>query len=130
MEAHTETAASPCPMTRRQLIDEYFIENRTKLLDLAAFLDRLDRADEEAFSDQPSAISQDRAPNTEYRTPNTDFRMQAFQEALQALCSDTPSRITQVQMIFSDPTTEPLEKLDQKSARGAYQSRQSSDGSR
>ena len=46
--------------------------------------------------------------------------MQAFHEALQALCSDAPSRITQVQMIFSDPTTELLEKLDQKSARGAY----------
>ncbi len=103
MEASTERAASPCPMTHRQLIDEYFIENRTKLLDLAAFLDRLDRAGDD-------------------RTER-DFRMQAFREALQALCSDTPSRITQVQMIFSDPTTEPLEKLDQKSARGAYERR-------
>ena len=88
------------PLTRSQLVDEYFIENRTKLLDLAAFLDRLDRAGDENGA--------------------RDFRMQAFHEALQALCSDTPSRITQVQMIFSDPTTEPLEKLDQKSARGAY----------
>ena len=101
MEAHTGKALSPGPMTRRQLVDEYFIENRTKLLDLAAFLDRLDRARDE--------------------NETRDFRMQAFQEALQALCSDTPSRITQVQMIFSDPTTEPLEKLDQKSARGAYE---------
>jgi hypothetical protein len=93
-------------MTRRQLVDEYFIENRTKLLDLAAFLDRLDRAGDENGA--------------------RDFRMEAFHEALQALGSDPPaerapaSRITQVQMIFSDPTTEPLEKLDQKSARGAY----------
>jgi hypothetical protein len=87
-------------MTRRQLVDEYFIENRTKLLDLAAFLDRLDRAGEDSAG--------------------RDFRMQAFHDALQALCSSTPSRITQVQMIFSDPTTEPLEVLDQKSARGAY----------
>ena len=123
MEHHPSPPTSPSPMTRRQLIDEYFIENRTKLLDLAAFLDRLDRADEEAFSRQSSAISQDQTPNTEHRTPNTDFRMQAFHEALEALCSDAPSRITQVQMIFSDPTTEPLEKLDQKSARGAYQRR-------
>src|ERR1700730_10883281 len=84
MEHHPSPPTSPSPMTRRQLIDEYFIENRTKLLDLAAFLDRLDRAEEEAFSHQPSAMSQDRAPNTERRTPNTDFRMQAFQEALQA----------------------------------------------
>jgi hypothetical protein len=87
-------------MTRRKLVDEYFIENRTKLLDLAAFLDRLDRAGNEPGE--------------------RDFRMQAFHEALQAVGSSTPSRVTQVQMIFSDPTTEPLEKLDQKSARGAY----------
>ena len=33
------------PLTGRELVDEYFIENRTKLLDIAAFLDRLDRAD-------------------------------------------------------------------------------------
>jgi hypothetical protein len=103
MEAHLSKALSPSPMTRRQLVDEYFIENRTKLLDLAAFLDRLDRA---------GGASGER-----------DFRMQAFHEALHALCGDAPSRITQVQMIFSDPTTEPLEKLDQKSARGAYERR-------
>ena len=33
------------PLTATELVDEYFIENRTKLLDIAAFLDRLDRAD-------------------------------------------------------------------------------------
>jgi hypothetical protein len=90
-------------MTGEELIDEYFIENRTKLLDIAAYLDRLDRV-----SDGGSG---------------RDFRMQAFQEALQVLSSTSPARITQIQMIFSDPTSEPLEKLDQKSARGAYERR-------
>jgi hypothetical protein len=33
---------------------------------------------------------------------------------------DAASRVQQIQMIFSDPTTEPLPQLDQKSARGAY----------
>ena len=107
MEARSQEAASPCPLSRRQLIDEYFIENRTKLLDLAAFLDRLDRADEDAIRDPRSAA--------------IDFRMEAFYEALRVLCGDAPSRITQVQMILSDPTTEPRETLDQKSARGAYE---------
>ena len=37
------TDAVSCPLTQRQLIDEYFMEHRTKVLDLAAFLDRLDR---------------------------------------------------------------------------------------
>ena len=96
-----ELSAGACSMTGRQLIDEYFIENRTKLLDLAAFLDRLDRASDGDNGER-------------------DFRIEAFREALQALCVQKPGRVTQIQRIFSDPTTEPLEKLDQKSARGAY----------
>ena len=30
------------------------------------------------------------------------------------------TRVERIQEVFSDPTTEPLEKLDVKSARGAY----------
>ncbi len=95
-----ENKQGTCPLTTCQLIDEYFIENRTKVLDLAAFLDRLDRSKDQSIGQ--------------------DFRMEAFREALQVLCGATPSRVNQVQMIFSDPATEPLERLDQKSARGAY----------
>ena len=90
-----------CPMTKRQLIDEYFIENRTKLIDIAAFLDRLSRSLDGG--------------------QESDFRMEAFRKALAVLSSETTSRVHQVQMIFSDPTTEPLEKFDHKSARGAYE---------
>lgn len=32
-----------CPLSQQELIDEYFMESRTKILDIAAFLDRLDR---------------------------------------------------------------------------------------
>jgi hypothetical protein len=92
-----------CPMTKRQLVDEYFIENRTKLIDIAAFLDRLNRSSDGA--------------------QETDFRMDAFQKALSVLASATTSRVHQIQMIFSDPTTEPLERFDHKSARGAYEGR-------
>jgi hypothetical protein len=90
----------PSPKTGRQLVDEYFIENRTRLLDIAAFLDRLDR------SGDPEVMS--------------DFRMRAFHEALQALSDGSGRRILRVQEAFTDPTTEPLGELDQKSARGAY----------
>lgn len=99
----TKALSHACPLNRRQLIDEYFIENRTKLLDLAAFLDRLDRAREES--------------------PEPDYRMEAFVEALAVLSDEGPSRIRRIQMIFSDPTTEPMEALDQKSANGAYDKR-------
>ena len=88
----------PSPLSASELVDEYFIENRTKLLDIAAFLDRVDRAD-------PSCAS-------------TDFRMRAFTEAVAALAST--DRIATVQMLFSDPTAEPLDALDRKGAVGAF----------
>ena len=95
-----DSLKAACPLNRRQLVDEYFIENRTKILDIAAFLDRVDRAE-----DQDGGL---------------DFRIAAFQRALAALITPGESRVLAAQMIFSDPTTQPLEKLDQKSARGAW----------
>ena len=94
---------STCLLTQRQLIDEYFMEVRAKLLDVAAFLDRLDRSVD--------------------RNAEDDFRMLAMRQALQALCARSPGRVYDIPMIFSDPTTEPLEQLDRKSAFGAFDSR-------
>ena len=87
------------PLSARELVDEYFIENRTRLLEVAAFLDRLDRAD-------PSYASK-------------DFRMKAFTEALAHLARPS-DRLDRIQMLLSDPTAEPLPALDRKSAIGAY----------
>jgi len=89
-----------CPLNTRQLVDEYFIENRTRLLDLAAFLDRLDRTNDSQQAD--------------------DFRITAFRKGLRELVSDEPGRIERVQMLLSDPTAEPRERLDRKGAYGAY----------
>jgi hypothetical protein len=90
---------SRSPLSPKELVDEYFIENRTRLLEIAAFLDRLDRAD-------PAYAAR-------------DFRMQAFADALNA-ASGSAGRLERIQMILSDPTTEPLTSLDRKSAFGAY----------
>jgi hypothetical protein len=90
-----------CPLTTSQIIEEYFIENRTRILDLAAYLDRLTR-------------SADRRPASE------DFRMRAFQQALQILSCDEPNKVDQIQLLFSDPTIELKPKLDTKSASGAW----------
>lgn len=84
----------------KELADEYFIENRNRVLEIAAFLDRLDRADPERAS--------------------RDFRVRAFTDALAVLASREPGYVTQIQMLLSDPTTEPLATLDRKSALGAY----------
>src|SRR5690606_9316101 len=37
-------SAIPSPRSGTGLIDEYFIENRTRLLEVASYLDRLDRS--------------------------------------------------------------------------------------
>ena len=100
-----QPGAIPSPKTGRELVDEYFIENRTRLLEIAAFLDRLDRTDT-ALVDR-------------------DFRVRAFKEALRQLenrpaSGEPQTRVERIQHLLSDPTTEPLEKLDTKSARGAY----------
>jgi hypothetical protein len=91
--------SSRSPLSPRELVDEYFIENRTKLLEIAAFLDRLDRAD-------PSYARR-------------DFRMKAFAEALAGL-SRPSDRVDFIQALLSDPREVPLDALDRKSALGAY----------
>jgi hypothetical protein len=96
MGVHSGTS----PLTQRQLIDEYFMEERVKVIDLAAFLDRLDRAREIDADD--------------------DFRLRSIRDALTVLAGRDGNRVQRVQMIFSDPRSELLEELDQKSAKGAY----------
>jgi hypothetical protein len=84
-------------MTRQQVLDLYFMEARAKLIDLAAFLDRVDRASGQA-----------------------DFRHAAFTRACEALGSGQPERAKRVLLAFSDPTTEPIEKAPGKGAAGAW----------
>ena len=91
--------STPSPLSPKDIVDEYFIENRTRLLEVAAFLDRLDRTDP-AYGGQ-------------------DFRMKAFADALASLAAGS-GRLDRLQQLFSDPTTEPLGALDRKSAFGAY----------
>jgi hypothetical protein len=88
------------PLTATQLVDEYFIENRNRLIEIAAFLDRLDRAD--------ATVAE------------RDFRMQAFADALALLASGSSTRVADIQVLMSDPTTEPLQALDRKGAIGTF----------
>ena len=96
MAAHAGTS----PLSQRELIAEYFMEHRVQVLELAAFLDRLDRARELDASD--------------------DFRLRSIREALGVLSGGDGGRVERIQMIFSDPRSELLEELDTKSAKGAY----------
>jgi hypothetical protein len=84
-------------MTRQQVLDLYFMDARHKLLDLAAFMDRVERAQ-----------------------GDEDFRMKAFREALKGLTAGKANRAEKVLFAFSDPTTEPIAAATTKAACGAY----------
>lgn len=93
--------AGSCPLTQRELIDLYFLEQRNNVLGLAAFLDRLDRSVELDGQD--------------------DFRIRALRESLRALAATHEEpRVERVHAILSDPRTDLLPVLDQKAAKGAY----------
>jgi len=84
-------------MTRRQILDLYFMDARHKLIDLAAFMDRVARTEGE-----------------------DDFRMKAFREALKELRTNNGEKAKQILLAFSDPTTKPIAKATVKGATGAW----------
>ena len=84
-------------MTRQQILDLYFVDARHKLIDLAAFLDRVERSE-----------------------GGEDFRLAAFRDALAELGKGNGERAKQVLLAFSDPTTEPIPAATTKAACGAW----------
>ena len=90
-----------CPLPREQVIDRYFLEHRAKIIDVAAFLDRVDRA----------------APTSESAE---DFRMVAFQRALMILSDGRGERARRVLDLLSDHAEElPQDAGGTKGAVGA-----------
>lgn len=89
-----------CPQTREQVINMYFLEHRAKLLDVAAFLDRIDRA-------QPGSAG-------------CDFREEAIKKAISILIDGNPQRAKRVLEVLSDTTPEiPQSAHGMKGASGA-----------
>ncbi len=89
-------------MTRHQVLDLYFMDARCKLIELAAFLDRVDRG-----------------------TGDADFRLAAFRDAMKHLADGEPKRAEAVLLSLSDPTQEPIAKAPGKGAVGAWPGNQS-----
>ena len=73
------------------------MEARARVIELGAFLDRVDRAD------GPS-----------------DFRLNALKAALTELSGEQPHRAENVLLSFSDPTMEPIAQAPGKGAVGAW----------
>lgn len=88
-----------CPQSRQQVIDTYFMEHRARLIDIAAYLDRIDRG-------QGAAAE--------------DFRDIAFRQAVAILSDGEPQRARRILELFSDYSTElPQSAEGMKGASGA-----------
>lgn len=86
------------PLTKSEIIDRYFLEHRAKLLDIAAFLDRVDRASGDE---------------------HTDFRIKALLDCAKELHLNEVGRTERMLLLLSDKTTEPIDEAGTKGASGA-----------
>ena len=84
-------------MDRARITDLYFAEARSKLIDLAAFLDRVERSE-----------------------GADDFRLRAFRAALNELAAPGSGKAKKILLALSDPTAEPVAQAGTKSASGAW----------
>jgi hypothetical protein len=84
-------------MTKQQILDLYFLDARHKLVELASFLDRVERAD-----------------------GRDDFRLKSFRAALGELTNNKKEKAKNVLLTFSDPTIGPIDKTTGKGAVGAW----------
>lgn len=84
-------------MTKQQVLDLYFLNARHQLIEVAAFLDRVERAD-----------------------GKDDFRLKSFHAALTKLGGKEKHKAKALLLAFSDPTKRPVAKAAGNSACGAY----------
>ncbi len=75
----------PIPMTATEVLDREFLAVRKRLIDIAAMLDRIDRA--------------------EGPTPD-DPRIEGIRRSLEILAGEKPDRAEQLQLLFSLPYEE------------------------
>ena len=85
-------------LSKQELLDLQFIEIRHKLVEVAAFLDRLDR-----------------------HAGDADFRLKALKDAIHVLSSDQPHKAAAILEVLSDQSTELPESASFQGATGAPQ---------
>ncbi len=86
-------------MTKTEILDLYFADARSKLIDLAAFLDRIERSS---------------------GAGEHDPRVRSFRAALSHLQGGEAEKAKAVLLTLSDPTTEPVAVPTTKGATGAW----------
>jgi hypothetical protein len=90
-------------MSAIEVVDRYFLENRARLLEIAAFFDRIERCADAAAG-------------------RADYRVAALREALGRLLEADGETCADVLRELSDPSEAPLASAEgQKGAAGAWQ---------
>lgn len=89
------------PLLATDALNTYFLDNRARLLEIASFLDRIDRYSNDS-------------------TARDDYRYKSFIKALHAIIDSDQERTKKVQLIFSDLTSEPIESVTDPKAYGAW----------
>ena len=85
------------PSLQFSAVDQSFIDARARVIDVAAFLDRVQR------------YGQDE-----------DFRIHALKKAIAELSSPTPGRAERILLALSDPSLEPIPAATMQGAMGAH----------
>jgi hypothetical protein len=93
-------AAPNMPMNVSEALDRYFLEMRGKVLEVAAALDRVQRAKGGA-------------------TASSDYRMTALRKAIEELLSHDLGRAERVLTHLSDMTEAPIAAVKDPKAHGA-----------
>ena len=88
------------PQAAVNLVDLDFMDARARLLDVASFLDRVERAGQ-----------------------MDDYRIEALCSALPILSGNGSNRAEQILLALSDPTEEPIPEAHTKGAAGAWENK-------
>ncbi len=91
-------------MNQSEVIDMYFQEHRAKVIDIAAFLDRVDRCEDSTDA-------------------SVDFRIKAMHACIKELQSDEEGRVERILLLLSDQSTEPIDSAGIQGAFGAPDSK-------
>ena len=90
---------TPLPLDRGEVVNRYFLEHRAKLIDVAAFLDRVDRAQGDG---------------------SEDFRIRSLRAGIAILLDGESDRARRILEILSDPSDTPIDQAPMKGATGAW----------
>jgi len=90
------------PLSAREILECSFLENRARLLEVAAFLDRMERAGDAVDI-------------------RNDYRRRALLRAVECLLNPSGDRVKTILESLSDPTVEPIPSaVGIKNAVGAW----------